>query len=81
MIRHHREGCENNKPLATEVTMSMVGEMTLEDAAKQLGGNWKSWTCFVWDSSGAHHTDNTVRQGQTSDRNRDTMLRAKERLR
>ena len=29
--------------------MSMVGEMTLEDAAKQLAGNWKSWTCFVWD--------------------------------
>ncbi len=29
--------------------MSIVGEMTLEDAAKQLAGNWKSWTCFVWD--------------------------------
>jgi hypothetical protein len=22
--------------------------MTLEDAAKQAAGNWKSWTCFVW---------------------------------
>ncbi len=29
--------------------MSMVGEMTLEDAAKEATGNWKSWTCFVWD--------------------------------
>ncbi len=29
--------------------MSMVGEMTLEDAAKEAAGNWKSWTCFVWD--------------------------------
>jgi len=26
-----------------------VGEMTLEDAAKEAAGNWKSWTCFVWD--------------------------------
>jgi hypothetical protein len=29
--------------------MSMVGEMTLEDAATEAAGNWKSWTCFVWD--------------------------------
>ncbi len=29
--------------------MSMVGEMTLEDAAQEAAGNWKSWTCFVWD--------------------------------
>jgi hypothetical protein len=29
--------------------MSMVGEMTTEDAAKEAAGNWKSWTCFVWD--------------------------------
>jgi hypothetical protein len=28
--------------------MSTLAEMTLEDAAKQAAGNWKSWTCFVW---------------------------------
>jgi len=28
--------------------MSMIGEMTLKDAAKGAAGNWKSWTCFVW---------------------------------
>ena len=29
--------------------MSMLGELTLEDAAHEAAGNWKSWTCFVWD--------------------------------
>jgi hypothetical protein len=29
--------------------MSTVGEMTTEDAAREAAGNWKSWTCFVWD--------------------------------
>ncbi len=29
--------------------MSMIGEMTFEDAAHKAAGNWKSWTCFVWD--------------------------------
>ncbi len=29
--------------------MSMIGEMTLEDAAHEAAGNWRSWTCFVWD--------------------------------
>ena len=29
--------------------MSMLGEMTLEEAANQSAGNWESWTCFVWD--------------------------------
>ncbi len=28
--------------------MSMIGEMTLEDAAKQAAGNWKRFECFVW---------------------------------
>jgi hypothetical protein len=28
--------------------MTMLAEMTVEDAAKQAAGNWKSWTCFVW---------------------------------
>ncbi len=26
-----------------------VGELTLEDAAKEAAGNWQSWTCFCWD--------------------------------
>lgn len=25
-----------------------IGEMTLEDAAKEAAGNWRRWTCFVW---------------------------------
>ncbi len=25
-----------------------LGEMTLEDAAKQAAGNWQRFTCFVW---------------------------------
>ena len=29
--------------------MAAIGEMTLEDAAREAAGNWKSWTCFVWD--------------------------------
>ena len=29
--------------------MTMLGELTLEDAAKETAGNWESWTCFVWD--------------------------------
>ena len=29
--------------------MEMIGEMTLEDAARRAAGNWMSWTCFVWD--------------------------------
>ena len=29
--------------------MTTIGEMTLEDAAKEAAGNWQRWTCFVWD--------------------------------
>ena len=29
--------------------MNALGELTLEDAAKDAAGNWQSWTCFVWD--------------------------------
>jgi hypothetical protein len=28
--------------------MSMIGELTLEDAAKEAAGNWQRFTCFVW---------------------------------
>ena len=29
--------------------MGAIGEITLEDAAREAAGNWRSWTCFVWD--------------------------------
>jgi hypothetical protein len=29
--------------------MVTIGEMTLEHAAREAAGNWRSWTCFVWD--------------------------------
>jgi hypothetical protein len=29
--------------------MTLLGELTLEDAATEAAGNWQSWTCFVWD--------------------------------
>jgi hypothetical protein len=29
--------------------MVTIGEMTLEEAARTKAGNWRSWTCFVWD--------------------------------
>ena len=25
-----------------------VGELTIEDHAREAAGNWKTWTCFVW---------------------------------
>lgn len=28
--------------------MTALGEMTLEDAAKEASGNWQHFTCFVW---------------------------------
>jgi hypothetical protein len=32
------------------MTMTVtVGEMTLEDAAREAAGNWQRWTCFCWD--------------------------------
>jgi hypothetical protein len=32
--------------------MATISEMTLEDAAREAAGNWRSWTCFVWDREG-----------------------------
>src|SRR5436305_10268524 len=29
--------------------LNLIGEMTVEDAARKAAGNWRSWTCFVWD--------------------------------
>jgi hypothetical protein len=29
--------------------MRAIGEMTLEHAAREAAGSWRSWTCFVWD--------------------------------
>jgi hypothetical protein len=28
---------------------TMTGEMTIEDAAREASGNWRRFTCFVWD--------------------------------
>ena len=28
---------------------TMVGERTIEDAASEAAGNWRSFSCFVWD--------------------------------
>jgi hypothetical protein len=28
--------------------MSRVGELSLDDAAREATGNWEAWTCFVW---------------------------------
>ena len=45
----HRAG-RSVKPTADEGDdMATIGEMTLEDAAREAAGNWRSWTCFVWD--------------------------------
>ncbi len=49
-----------------------VGEMTLEDAAREAAGNWQQWACFVWDRERdlddpdawaiiyTHHRDSTL---------------------
>lgn len=29
--------------------MTMLGEMTLEDAAREAAGNWRRFDCFAWD--------------------------------
>ena len=29
--------------------MVTIGDITLEGAARAMAGNWRSWTCFVWD--------------------------------
>ncbi len=29
--------------------MTTIGEMTVEDAAREAAGNWKRFGCFVWD--------------------------------
>jgi hypothetical protein len=29
--------------------MTTIGEMTIEDAAREAAGNWRTWSCFVWD--------------------------------
>jgi hypothetical protein len=31
-----------------EVDMTALGEMALEDAAKEAAGNWREFSCFVW---------------------------------
>jgi hypothetical protein len=29
--------------------MGAIDETTLENAAREAAGNWRTWTCFVWD--------------------------------
>jgi hypothetical protein len=29
--------------------MATIGEVTIEDAAREAAGNWRTWTCFVWE--------------------------------
>jgi len=29
--------------------MAAIGEMTLDDAARDMAGNWKRFSCFCWD--------------------------------
>jgi hypothetical protein len=29
--------------------MATIGEMTIEEAAREAAGNWSRWTCFAWD--------------------------------
>ncbi len=29
-------------------TITHLGELTLEEAAQQSAGNWRTWECFVW---------------------------------
>jgi len=31
-----------------EINMTALGEMTLNDAAKEAAGNWQKFICFVW---------------------------------
>ncbi len=52
--------------------MSMVGEMTLEDAADEAAGNWRKWTCFVWDRE--RDLDNPDNWGIIYTHNRDSGL-------
>jgi hypothetical protein len=45
--RHPLEGHLINTP-SKETTMTRLGELDLEDAAKQAAGNWQRFSCFVW---------------------------------
>jgi hypothetical protein len=41
------EGAWRDHDPSTETTVS-IGELTLEDAAREASGNWQRWKCFVW---------------------------------
>lgn len=38
--------------------MTTLGEMTLEDAAREAAGNWRRFRCFVWDTDDLPDADN-----------------------
>ena len=35
-----------------------LGDMTIEDAAREMAGNWKLFDSFVWDRDNFPHADN-----------------------
>lgn len=37
--------------------MTLLGEMTLEDAAREAAGNWQRFSCFVWDRDDIPHAN------------------------
>jgi hypothetical protein len=54
--------------------MTMLGELDLENAASEAAGNWKSWTCFVWDRE--RHLDDGDNWAIFYTHNRDSALLA-----
>ena len=52
--------------------MGAIGEMTLEDAAREAAGNWRWWTCFVWDRE--HEIDDPESWAIIYTHNRDSGL-------
>ena len=54
--------------------MGTIGEMTLEHAAREAAGNWRSWTCFVWDRE--REIDDTESWSVIYTHNRDSGLLA-----
>jgi hypothetical protein len=52
--------------------MTTIGEMTLEEAAREAAGNWKRFDCFVWDRR--HDLDDADSWAIIYTHNRDSRL-------
>jgi hypothetical protein len=52
--------------------MTTIGEMALEDAAREAAGNWKRFMCFVWDRR--HDLDDSDSWAIVYTHNRDSGL-------